>query len=298
MLPSNFKPLLAIDSQKVKQQSFPMYLSEKLDGIRCIVFGGVAYSRSLKPLPNLFIQAYVKEHRAKLEGLDGEIIVGDKNAPDVFTKSTSGVMSIHGEPDFTFWVFDEADNEFSYSLRYSHLKSFEPYAPDRVRVLQHFPVLDQASIDEYEGYFLGIGAEGVMLRDPEAQYKFGRAGTKNPELQKVKRFVDKEFKIVGYEPKYTNTNEAITNELGRTARSTAKEGLVALDTMGALQLVTEDGTLFSCGSGFTDEIRTKLWEQRHDLLGKLATVKYFDIGNYIVPRFPVFKGIRNPIDIS
>lgn len=296
MIPEGFKPLLAIEHSKVKTQKFPYYLSEKLDGIRCIVFGGVAYSRSLKLIPNLSIQAYVQLHADVLNGFDGELIVGDKNAPDVFNQSTSGVMRIEGEPDFTFWVFDRYDpSGCAYTSRIGKIPS---ELPDRVKFLPQFYVTKQDEVDQWEANFLKQGAEGVMLRDPHSLYKCGRSGTKNPELQKVKRFVDNEFEIIGWEPKYTNTNEAKTNELGRTARSTAKDGMVALDTMGSLILCTSKGDIFSCGSGMTDAIREDLWEHRETLMGQLAKVKYFDVGNgYNVPRFPVLVGIRHKDDL-
>lgn len=296
MIPEGFKPLLAIEHSKVKTQKFPYYLSEKLDGIRCIVFGGVAYSRSLKLIPNLSIQAYVQLHADVLNGFDGELIVGDKNAPDVFNQSTSGVMRIEGEPDFTFWVFDRYDpSGCAYTSRTGKIPS---ELPDRVKFLPQFYVTKQDEVDQWEANFLKQGAEGVMLRDPHSLYKCGRSGTKNPELQKVKRFVDNEFEIIGWEPKYTNTNEAKTNELGRTARSTAKDGMVALDTMGSLILCTSKGDTFSCGSGMTEAIREDLWERRETLMGQLAKVKYFDIGTgYSVPRFPIFLGLRDERDI-
>jgi L-fucose isomerase-like protein len=52
-------------------------------------------------------------------------------------------------------------------------------------------------------------------------------------------------------------------------------------------LSTKDGVEFGCGSGFDDATRKELWEQRDSLVGKYATVKYFDQGGYDVPRFPV-----------
>lgn len=294
MIPEGFKPLLAIEHSKVKTQKFPYYLSEKLDGIRCIVFGGVAYSRSLKRIPNLSIQAYVQHHAEAMEGMDGELIVGDKNAPDVFNQSTSGVMRIEGEPDFTFWVFDMY-HPADYTTRIGKIPT---ELPNRVKFLPQFYVEKQEEVDKYEAEFLAQGAEGVMLKDPDSLYKCGRSGTKNPELQKVKRFVDNEFEIIGWEPKYTNTNTATVNELGRTARSTAKDGMVALDTMGSLILRTSKGDTFSCGSGMTDIIREDLWKRREKLMGQLAKVKYFDVGNgYNVPRFPVLVGIRHKDDL-
>lgn len=296
MIPENFRPILAIEHSKVKTQPSNMYMSEKLDGIRCIVFGGVAYSRSLKCIPNLSIQAYVQHHAEAMEGMDGELIVGDKNAPDVFNQSTSGVMRIEGEPDFTFWVFDRFHPEKTWLERYRQLQRCS--LPNRVALLVHHPVEEMYSIDEFEVEMLAQGAEGIMLRDADAKYKCGRSGTKNPELQKVKRFVDNEFEIIGWEPKYTNTNTATVNELGRTARSTAKDGMVALDTMGSLILRTSKGDTFSCGSGMTDAIREDLWERRETLMGQLAKVKYFDVGNgYNVPRFPVLVGIRHKDDL-
>lgn len=296
-IPEGFKPQLAIEQTKVKTQPSNMYMSEKLDGIRCIVFGGVAYSRSLKRIPNLSIQAYVNYWAHILEGFDGELIVGDKNAPDVFNQSTSGVMRIEGEPDFTFWAFDRYHHDATWLERYAFLVN-NNLLPDRVKVLEHFLVEDDESINHFEAKMLAQGAEGIMLRDADAKYKCGRSGTKNPELQKVKRFVDNEFEIIGWEPKYTNTNEAKTNELGRTARSTAKDGMVALDTMGSLILRTSKGDTFSCGSGMTDAIREDLWECRETLMGQLAKVKYFDVGNgYNVPRFPIYIGIRHKDDM-
>lgn len=296
-IPEGFKPQLAIEQTKVKTQPYLRYMSEKLDGIRCIVFGGVAYSRSLKRIPNLSIQAYVHYHAEAMEGMDGELIVGDKNAPDVFNQSTSGVMRIEGEPDFTFWVFDRWHPTQPWEDRFNRLVNL-PHLPNRVAVLQHYPVISDADIDEFEATMLAQGAEGIMLRNSDAAYKCGRSGTKNPELQKVKRFVDSEFQIIGWEPKYTNTNEAKTNELGRTARSTAKDGMVALDTMGSLILCTSKGDTFSCGSGMTDAIREDLWERRETLMGQLAKVKYFDVGTgYKTPRFPIFLGLRDERDI-
>ena len=301
-IPEGFKPQLAIEQTKVKTQPTNRYMSEKLDGIRCIVFDGVAYSRSLKPIPNKSIQAYFKNQwtGGLLDGLDGELIVGNKNAPDVFNQSTSGVMRIEGEPDFTFWVFDRFHLTATWLERYAHLILLKnaDHFPSRVKLLVHREAEDTSCIDEFEAEMLTQGAEGIMLRDADAKYKCGRSGTKNPELQKVKRFVDSEFQIIGWEPKYTNTNEAKTNELGRTERSTAKEGMVALDTMGSLILLTSKGDTFSCGSGMTDAIRADLWERRESLMGQLAKVKYFDVGTgYNVPRFPVLVGIRHKDDM-
>ena len=302
MIPNGYKPLLAIDFNKVKSQPVNRSVSIKLDGIRCCIFGGVAYSRTLKPIPNKSIQQFFMDNKDIYEGFDGELIVGDMTAPDVFNKSTSAVMRIEGTPDFTFYVFDIYQEGKTFIERYHHLVDLieNPFRShvDKVSLVGHLPVFNQEGIDNYESICLARGAEGIMIRDNDAMYKCGRSATKMPELQKVKRFVDAEFEIVGFEPKYENHNEATVNELGRTARSTSKDGLVAVDLLGALVLKTASGDTFNCGSGFNDEMRQSMWRERNSLIGKLAKVKYFDVGSgYCVPRFPVFIGIRDKNDM-
>lgn len=295
-VPEGYKPMLAIDINKVKTQPTNVYASEKLDGIRCVIFGGVAYSRTLKLIPNLSIQAWAKANAEALEGFDGELIVGDKNAPDVFTVTTSFVMSIDKvDADFKFYVFDRYHPELSWSDRFECILIF--LFISKVVILKHYKMMSQDDIDKFESECLAIGAEGIMLRDAAAKYKCGRSGTKQPELQKVKRFTTEEFEIIGYEPLYINQNEATTNELGRTSRSTSKDGLLAVERLGALQLVMKDGKTFSSGSGLNDAARNELWEKRDTLIGQMASIKYFAVGDYDVPRFPVLRGIRDIIDL-
>lgn len=295
-LPTNFRPSLAIEYSKVKTLPKNLLASPKLDGIRFCVFSGVAYSRSLKLIPNKFIQAYVKEHASVLEGVDGEIIIGSPTAEDCFNVTTSGVMRIEGEPDFRLYVFDMYSESLNYQQRYDSL--FNRVFPSKVLVLSHTSVVrNQEDLDYLEKHYLELGYEGLMLNNADALYKCGRSGTKNPELIKKKIFTDSEFEIVGYKPKYTNQNEAQTNELGRTFRSSSKEGKVALETLGALILKTKGGSTCDCGSGFTDASRQELWLIRDTLIGKFAKVKHFEYGEKDLLRFPIFLGIRDKIDM-
>ena len=97
------KPLLACEVP-LDDVKFPVYVSTKLDGIRCLIIDGVAYSRSLKPIRNKYVQELFG--KPEYNGLDGELVVGDIYAKDVFQKTTSGVMSAEGTPDVKFYVFD------------------------------------------------------------------------------------------------------------------------------------------------------------------------------------------------
>lgn len=297
-LPTSFKPMLAVSSDKLKALKFPYYASPKLDGIRCCIFGGVAYSRSLKQIPNKSVQAWANKHSASLEGLDGELIVGSPAAPDVFNVTTSAIMQHEGSPDFKFYVFDLIEPQgFDFSTRLLRMQQRDFTFPDRVSFLKQKLVQTQEDLNAYESKCLEYGYEGVMLKAPSGFYKCGRSGTTNPEIIKVKRFVDSEFEIVGFEALYSNQNEAEIDELGHTKRSTKKEGLIAQETLGKILCKTSDGIVFGVGSGFTQAQREDMWKTKDNLIGKLAKVKYFEVGVKDAPRFPVFIGIRAKEDL-
>lgn len=292
---ANFKPLLATQLDDLTAIKYPVYASYKLDGIRAVIFNGVALSRSLKPIPNKHIQQWAKANADALEGVDGEFIVGSPMQETVFRDTTSFVMSHDKVQDFTFYAFDVVTTEL-FVDRLNALK--RKVLPDNTIVLKQHLITSSVDLEAFRTDVVAMGYEGVMIRLPGGKYKYGRSSVKEQILLKMKLFKDEEFEIIGYECKYHNSNEAKVNELGRTARSTSKDGMVALDTLGVLYLKTKDGKEFGCGSGFDDKTRDELWSVRDSLKGKLATVKYFDTGNYDVPRFPVFKGIRSTIDLS
>jgi len=305
------RPMLSIAYESAKKIPKSMYVSEKIDGIRCLSFSGRAYSRNMKLIPNKYIQSCFSKYKAELDYLDGELIVGsDSLDPTLFRKTTSSIMAKEGEPDFTYYVFDIVDTGqcSPWYSRYQQLLDMQDDLPEWCKVLPHFFVkeskeqdnplaLPEVHLDEFEQSMLSRGAEGVILRDTYGNYVQKRVTPTAPYMMKLKRFIDNEFLIVGYEPMYQNTNDAVINEIGLTERSTKKEGLIEKDMLGALTLQTEDGTLFSCGSGFTLADRMSMWKDRDNLIGKKAKVKYFAAGDYSVPRFPVFAGIRSEIDM-
>jgi DNA ligase-1 len=289
----SFKPMLAgaADLEKLR---FPLFASPKLDGVRAIVRDGVVYSRSLKPIPN----QHVQERYRHLEYCDGELIVGSPMAHDVYRKTVSVVMS-HDEPadDVTFHVFDH--------IKYPHYAWYERREcamadlesdTSGAEFVEHF---DAASLDELlriEQAALEMGFEGVMIRACTGQYKYGRSTTKEGALLKLKRFVDAEFEVIGFEERMHNGNEAQTNELGRTKRSSHKENKTGRGDLGALIVRSAEGVVFNVGTGFDDAERARVWEKQSDYLGKLAKVKYFPVGVKDAPRHPVFLGWRSEID--
>jgi DNA ligase-1 len=131
-----------------------------------------------------------------------------------------------------------------------------------------------------------------MTRYIHGIYKHGRATSVSQELLKVKRFLDDEAIIEGFEELYRNENEATENAYGRTVRSSHQAGKVPADTLGALRVRNSAGQSFSVGTGFDFATREEIWKNQAKYLGQRITYKYVKVGGYDVPRFPVFKGFR------
>lgn len=291
----SFKPMLADPANLELLDYGNLWASPKLDGIRAIVINGVVVSRSLKPIRNAYVQHLFG--RPELEHYDGELIVGDPTAKDCYSVTNSGVMSADGEPDVTFHAFDHIRHPtIEYWARHAMI---EPQ--HRVEKVPQYPCESEESLLDLEQWLLGQGYEGLMLRKhsgPLSFYKYGRSTAKEGSLVKLKRMVTDEAPIIGYEEEMANNNEATTNALGRTERSSHKDKLVGKGRLGAVVCRhPSTGFAFKIGTGFDAKTRSSLWEQRDSLPGKIAKYVHFPIGVKDAPRFPVWLGFRDPIDM-
>jgi len=295
------KPMLAVAAKELKALRFPMIATPKLDGIRCLKVNGKVVSRSFKPIRNDFIRTTLE--RILPDGADGEIMVkgGD------FQAITSGVMRSSGQPPFVFSMFDLVQGEASepYTARldgmrrwYEELKEAAPKDAFYVDLVRHRRVDTLAELLDYEDHCLTNGYEGVMVRTPESPYKCGRSTLKQQWLLKVKRFIDAEAEVIGYEEAMHNTNDAEQDAFGRTKRSSAKDGKVPAGYLGSLRVrdvVT--GVEFGIGTGFDQAQREELWRNRMALRGMLVKYKSQPTGVKDAPRFPVFLEFRHPDDM-
>ena len=290
------KPLLSCEVS-VDNINFPIYVATKFDGVRAIVIDSVVYSRSMKPIRNNHVQKLFG--KPEYNGFDGELVVGDIYAKDVFQKTTSGVMSKDGEPDVTFYVFDIlTNNTETYKERL--------YTLNDKLVLVQFPnvVATQQWYIETEEELTKLlskekvkGGEGLIGRNPDGVYKYGRSTPKEQLSIKFKFFQQEDFEVVGFNERMHNTNEQKRDELGYAERSSAKDGLVPTDTLGSLVLKYND-TTFSCGTGFDDKLRKEIWDNKELYLGKLASIRYMSVGSKDLPRIPSFIGFRHAEDIG
>lgn len=292
-----FKPTLAVAAD-FSRISYPVYASPKLDGIRCSIVNGRALTRTLKAVPNKHIFECLSQ--AHLSGLDGELIVGEPTSKTCYTDSVSNVMAFDKTPHFTYYVFDLHNVDSPYSSRRMDLidKLRTMVGAPYICVLEQNILYNEDELLAYESEKVTEGYEGVILRAPHAPYKFGRSTVKEGYLLKVKRFEDSEAEIIGFEEEMFNGNEAQTNELGRTKRSTAQAGLLGKNTLGAF-LVRDiyTGVEFSIGTGLTALERQSHWLNRDTSLGGILKYKFFPVGVKDKPRHPVFLGWRSSLDL-
>ena len=292
----NIKPLLSCEVP-IDNIRFPVYVSTKFDGIRCLVIDSVVYSRSLKPIRNKHVQQLFG--KPEYNGFDGELVVGDIYAKDVFQKTTSGVMSEDGEPKVIFYVFDLWNlTNVTYIERQETLQDLllqdTPHKSVIYTMTHKCDTVDDVQF--YLEHERKLGGEGLICRNPNGRYKYGRSTPKEQLSVKLKFFVQEEFEVIGFEERMHNNNEATTNELGYTERSSCKENLIPMNTLGSLVLKYGD-TEFRCGTGFNDEQRQEIWNNKESYLGKLASIRYMSVGLKEKPRCPSFVWFRSEDDL-
>lgn len=300
----SFKPMGAATVDDLAAQVvFPVYAAPKYDGIRCSFRNGVAFSKKMKPLPNIWLQQQAAT--GEYDGLDVEVVVGAPNAVDVWNKSNSFSMSKHKLPqDFPgdrvrFYTFD--DHTSPEATRKERVAA----AKKRCANLQFCEIVpykvfkDALQVMQYEEQQVALGYEGIMLSSPNVSYKFGRSTVREQGLMKFKRFSDAEALVLDYFEEQHNTNAATTNELGNTKRSSHKAGKVGKGTLGGFKVKDiETGVVFDLGGGFSAAQRLAFWHTRDLLVGQILTYKSqkTEVAGGM-PRFPSFKGFRDEVEL-
>ena len=252
-------------------------------------------------IPNRYIRDYLSN--PALRWLDGEIVIGTPNAPNVFNLSQSGVMSQSGQPDFTYYAFDhvEAGKICGFGIRYDDARrTIDAAGLPHANILWHKIVNNYDELLAREAQYVEEGYEGLMIRDPLGKYKFGRSTQREQGLLKMKRFTDDEGIITGYEPLLRNQNDPMIDALGLQKRGYSKDGKVIDDTrIGKFLGIGVPnsrwaGVPFSIGSGLTDDDRVKYRTIINQLIAQRTqfSYKYQAHGSLEAPRMPIFKGLR------
>lgn len=296
------KPMLAVAMDPAKTP-YPLYASVKLDGVRCIIKDGIALSRKLIPIPNLHVQKILGH--AALNGLDGELTVGPANAQDLMQRTMSAVMSTDGTPEFTFWVFDFwTAPDMPWAERNAIMVRAEKdgtFADQTyVMLLKQTIVADEAEMLAFDSNALTQGYEGTMVRRPRGIYKYGRSTAKEGHLLKRKPWADSEAVVIGFVEQMHNGNEATTDNVGNSKRSTNSENMVPANTLGSFLVRDAEGKEFGVSPGIlTHPERKYIWDHRTEFASRTLTFKHFkQCGVKDKPRFNIFKSFRDLRDMS
>ena len=262
-----FEPMLAHDWHKEKAKvKYPVYSQPKLDGIRCIVKKDGMWSRNGKKIisaPHIYeAMKHLFEVNPNLV-FDGELYA-DKFANDFNaicslvkkTKPTVDDLKASAE-QIQYHIYDLPSHNTNFSIRIGALNKLA--LPEGcIVVLTDFVETEKELMELYEEY-VNEGYEGQMIRlDKPYENK------RSKSLLKHKSFIDEEYTILGVE-------EGIGNKTGM---------------VGSFIFESKTGKRFNSSPKFNWEECQRMWSEKDQLIGKSATVKYFNLTPDGVPRFP------------
>lgn len=260
-----------------------IFVQPKFDGFRCIATKDGLFSRKgEKFLAAPHIEAALAPMFAELPNmiLDGELY--NHELKDDFNKIASLVRKQNPTPaqlDETakmvqFYVYDIVDmnnnNKFSDRLKGLAERVFGVFFQNStvIRPVETYEVTTKEGMDELYGRFIEQGYEGQMVRlDGVYQNK------RSKFLMKRKEFQDNEYEIVAIE-------EGLGNRSNMAGRVTLK---------------LPDGRTFGAGIKGGLAYNKQLWADKENLVGKKGTVEFFALTPDGIPRFPVFKAVREDI---
>jgi DNA ligase-1 len=313
------KVMRAENAILAKIPRWPVWLEPKIDGVRGYNPEGTLLARTLKKHGNKYTTAFYSQ--GVFIGLDGELAANDERHPDLCRLTTSAVGSYEGEP-YTVWhLFDfvtEHTRNLPYGERYALLR-------DNINVIkqlgmgQHLKLVPYVvcnNIEEVRAAHLAnmlAGYEGSCYYDPLALHKEGKSSPRHGGVLRIKDFVDCEVVVTKIVEGRHNMNEAQTNELGRTFRSSHQDNQVPNGMVGNMEcyavknvfdlhdpakLLIAENQVFTIAPGkMTDAEAIDFFLHPEKVIGKFSKVKFFPKGMKDAPRFGQWQCLRAPEDM-
>lgn len=308
------KAMRAANYNPSKIKRWPVWAEPKIDGVRGLNQDGNFTARTMKKLKNRFTTAYWS--KPEYHGLDGEIAANEETHPDLCRLTSSAVGTIEGEP-YTMWhVFDyvtEETRNWPYRVRYEML--VEKVAAlkaagigSRIKVVPRVVCNNMAELEAAHANFMEMGYEGTCFYDPEVAHKEGKSSPNHAGVLRIKDFVDTEAIVLEVIEGEENLNEAQTNELGRTFRTSHQANKIPNGMVGTLvcrqiedvfdpldekKLLIAAGTIINVSPGkMTHKDREHYFKHPEEIVGKPVKHKFFPRGIKDKPRFSNFQSIR------
>lgn len=259
------RPMLALDyNKRNKDIEVPFYVQPKLDGVRAIFMNGKFYSRLNKEYTGLeHIKNEISNRIKKnIPILDGELYSESLTFQELISRLKNSKLQ---KEDIKYNVYDiVSEDDFIYRYKWilNNLYNFKTVNIVETHLLHHKDL-----VDTHHDKYVSKGYEGLMLRNCNGGYK---KDYRSKNLQKFKKFKEDEYKIIGF----------------KEADGVEKGCIVWI-------CETEDKKQFSVRPEGTHKSRKELLVKGEEYIGKQLTVKYQELTDDLIPRFPVGKSIRD-----
>jgi ATP-dependent DNA ligase len=272
-------PMLAHSFTKRKHNiNYPAIVQRKFDGVRCLAKlnsdGTVTLmSRKGKEFAHLnHIKADVAANNS-----DTNLVIDGELYSDTLTfqELVGLVKRVTLKPgndeqmlEVSLRVYDcvELNNEADFTDRYLTITNLTEGA-EYLSLVENVRVSTESEIHAAQARFVEEGYEGAMVRNLTGAYAIGK---RSANLQKVKTFLDGEYLIVGF-------TQGTGNETGCVI----------------WECHTPAGQPFGVRPRGTQEDRKVLFQNGSDYIGRQLTVRYQELTDDGVPRFPVGIAIRD-----
>ena len=272
------KPMLAQQSDKASPNVFEKtwYISRKLDGVRCLLYykdgeilsasrGGTDYDVPTSDIrQNKVLLEWFKENPTLI--LDGELYSHGQSL-----QRLSGIARLKTWEDrcdiLEYWIYDVV-SEKVFEERYHILMDLRKLLENdlKVQVIDHYLLSGWMTIKKTHDDFVKEGYEGLVMRNPNKEYGVGKRSSLY--MLKLKEYSDGEFLITGY-----------------------SEGLRDEDMVFICE--TTKGLKFEAKPIGPRELKYEYLENMDSIIGKMATVKFFNYTQDGIPSRPVLKTIRD-----
>ena len=263
--------MLAHDYHKRgKDIQFPCFVQPKLDGTRCVAIPGKGlFSRNKKEYPHL---EHIRRELDRLPAtiiLDGELYSDELTFQEIVGLVKSETLKpgdAEKQKKICLHVYDIIC-DLPYQARLTNLKLlFQRLRPTSMVLVTTERCSGEEEMKEKHAEYMAAGYEGIMLRNTQGKYR----GVRSVELQKYKEFLDKEYRVVGFQ-----------------GGQGLEEGCVIW------LCETEEGKRFSCRPRGSREDRQRLFQEGDSHIGKALTVRYQEETDDGLPRFPVGIALRD-----
>jgi DNA ligase-1 len=264
-------PMLAHDYHKRgKSALFPCFVQPKLDGTRCVGMpGNGLFSRLRKSFPHM-------EHiLSELHQLPPEIILDGELYSSTLTfqeivglvkKETLRDGDAEKQRQIQFHVYDIIV-DMPFHNRLANLKHlFQRHKFQHLVLVPTEMCESEEKMKEKHAAYVLSGYEGIMLRTKLGVYKHSRS----VDLLKYKEFLDDEYEVVGFE-QGQGLEEGCVIWVCRTAEQKT----------------------FHCRPRGSRESRSELFQNGADYIGKKLTVRFQELTDERIPRFPVGIAFRD-----